>query len=70
MKKKKPSEMELVRKAIRDLEHWSWYGNTAKCPGGRFKKQWDFILAVQRVTRFANETIKRRERQNHRNAEQ
>jgi hypothetical protein len=60
--KKKPSELDIIRKTIRDLEHWSWYGNTANDPGGRFKKRWDFILAVRRVTRFAKQTIERREK--------
>jgi hypothetical protein len=58
MAKRKLSETQRVRKAIRDLEHWLFHGNTATKPGGRFRRSIDFIIAVDRVARFASETIR------------
>jgi hypothetical protein len=61
-RKKALTDDQKIRKAIRDLEHWSFHGNTATNPGGRFKKVIDFILAVERVTRAAKDAIARREK--------
>lgn len=64
MKKRKKALTagQMIRKAIRELEHWQFHGNTAVKPGGRFKRSIDFIIAVDRVTQFAKDTMAKRER--------
>jgi hypothetical protein len=54
------NERDRDTKAIRDVEHWLWHGNSARVPGGRFARIIDLLNAVSRVTMLAKEAMKSR----------